>query len=166
MKIHLIYYLLGVFLLHTPSFAEGIKPNIAYEEKFVFPIAIRLAKDLSNSINLKSYGVEPEAARDQKEFFEILYFNELISCAGPLDSLAPYFKEFEYAHDSDIIQATASRALGNYRALIELIVDNWNIDAKFRVIGTSLADPFRIRLPSCINKGVLAQNEVLRNAKQ
>jgi hypothetical protein len=95
-----IFSLISLLSMHAGSPAETIAPNIAYEEGFVFHLAGKLAKDLSESLNLVPLGIPPEAARDQMEFFEVLYFNELISCNGPLDSIASHLRDFEYRRAS------------------------------------------------------------------
>ena len=161
-----LFSLICLLSIHPAIPAETTAPNIVYEEGFVFHLAGKLSKDLSSSLNLEPLGIPREAVRDQMEFFEILYFNELISCDGPLDSLASYLKDFEYIRHSDGINATASRAFGNQRVWIELVLGNWNQMAKHRVINTYLLDSSKTNLPDCVNKNVLEQSEVLRNAKK
>ena len=162
----LLYSTAVSLALTTPSAASFTgKPSVAFDEQFIWAISAELAEDLSKRLNLKSFGLEPELVSEQKKVFEILYFNELISCATPLTNLVPRLASVVFSR-SDATPGVPSpevgQALQEHRALIQAEISAWNLSARERVVSTYLAHQWSIPPPKCIHPQALYQIPVLR----
>jgi hypothetical protein len=143
--------------------AHGGDANIAYEEKFIWPLAASAANELSKSLNLKRFGLEPSAIEDQRGFFEILYFHELISCSGPLKQIAPYVAYVKYDPESAQIENLVRAVSEKHATKISEAVIAWNPMAKVNVLNRYLADSSSAPLPKCILEEVRMQSPILRS---
>ena len=154
--------------LSTSSIASLTgEPNAAFDEQFIWAIAAELATNLSSSLNLKERGLESEFVSDQEKFFEILYFNELISCATPLASLAPGLAGVKLSRSDNTIGVASQeirRALQDHHKMIQTEIYAWDRSARERIVSTYLANQWSVSPPKCIHPQALYQIPALRPA--
>jgi hypothetical protein len=162
----LLYSTAASLALAMPSAASvASEPNAAFDEQFIWAISVDLARDLSRNLNLKQSGVEPERVNDQRRLFEILYFNELVSCETPLSRLVPALAAVKVPKSSSVSGVASPeirQALQEHRDLIQLEISAWNKSAKQRVVRTYLANSWSISPPTCIHSQALNQIPALR----
>jgi hypothetical protein len=156
-----ILILLIAIIFSSQSFAQS---NLAYSEEFVWHLAGRLSTKLSEVLVIKFQSISEGERAEQRMQFEILYKNYLVSCAGPLPSIAKELAPFEYPPKKDETLATPLAYVGSMDYIITPIIDAWDSRVRATLLQDYVSGKYEF-LPKCINEKYLEQNPQFRAKK-
>jgi len=156
-----ILLFLSCILLGQPTYAASgqASRNLAYEDKFVWYLAGRLAGNLTQFQAKAGVRLSEGEWADQRMQFELLYRHYLVECNGPLPKLAEVLRHFDFPVGSDSAGANALAYVGSIDHKIWPVIEEWHPKIFSSLMDAYVSGSYGM-FPACVTQGFKEQNPI------
>lgn len=133
--------------------------NLAYDDKFVWYLAGRLASNLTEFQAKAGVSLNEGEWVEQRTQFEILYHHYLVECSGPLPKIAEILRFFDVSVSSDAEGTRGLAYVGSMDYKIWPVIREWHGKILVPLMNTYATGRYGF-FPECVVQGFKEQNPI------